>query len=83
MVTAMDFQEEKVEHYCLMGRVLVCESDKLLERVVNLVKVVRKGLLEEVIFELSPESVSRRNISEKRAQLKYYFFQKAFPDHLN
>ena len=31
MVTAMDFQEEKVEHYCLMGRVLVCESDKLLE----------------------------------------------------
>ena len=23
--------EEKVEHYCLMGRVLICESDKLLE----------------------------------------------------
>ena len=33
---------------------------------VDLVKVVRKGLLEEVIFELSPEGVSHRNISGKR-----------------
>jgi len=35
-------------------------------RVVDLVKVVRKGLLEEVIFELSPEGVSHRNILGKR-----------------
>jgi len=34
--------------------------------VVDLVKVVRKGLLEEVIFELSPEGVSHRNILGKR-----------------